>query len=136
MFDIDVSDARRVVLVRFHGQLGEADFSGLDRIGTQTRSEAQYDCIFDMTGVERVDLATEFVVKRGELPQAFKDHQRIYVVPQDDLKLLVKLYAAYQASKGWRPPEIVGSLDEALSRLAIGLSDFRRLPPETVKLPS
>jgi hypothetical protein len=127
MFDIDVSEARLVVLVHFHGLLREEDFSALDRAGTAMGCEAQYDCIFDLTRVERVDLATEFVAQRGELPQAFKDRQRIYVVPQDDLKLLVRLYAAYQASKGWRPPEIVRTLDEALRLLSVTLPDFRRL---------
>ena len=127
MFDIDVSEARQVVLVRFRGLLREEDFSALDRVGIAMGCAAQFDCIFDLTHVERVDLATEFVAQRGELPQAFKDRQRIYVVPQDDLKLLVRLYAAYQASKGWRPPEIVRSLDEALGRLSVTLTDFRRV---------
>ena len=70
-----------------------------------------------MTNVEKSHLATDFVSQRGELPQAFTDRERIYVVQQDDLKLLVKLYAAYQASRGWRPPVIVATLDEALARL-------------------
>ena len=45
---------------------------------------------------------------------------------QDDLKLLVKLYAAYQASKGWRPPVIVATLDEALARLGVTVAEFGR----------
>ena len=40
-----------------------------------------------VTAVEKLDLATEFVAKRGELPQAFKDRERIYVVPRDDLEV-------------------------------------------------
>jgi hypothetical protein len=75
--------------------------------------------------VERLDLATEFVAKRGELPQAFKDRERIYVVPQDDLKLLARLYAAYQTAKGWRPPTIVATLEDALARLGVARADFR-----------
>jgi hypothetical protein len=72
-------------------------------------------------------LATDFVAKRGELPQMFKDRERIYVVPQDDLKLLSRLYASYQASRGWRPPVVVRALDEALSKLGVNISDFRPL---------
>jgi hypothetical protein len=77
---------------------------------------AEYDSILDFSSVERLDLATEFVAKRGELPQVF---------PQDDLKLLARLYASYQAAKGWRTPMIVGTLDEALDKLDVTASNFR-----------
>jgi len=50
------------------------------------------------------------------------------VVPQDDLKLLTRLYAAYQTAKGWRSPSIVATLDEALARLGVAQSDFRPVP--------
>jgi hypothetical protein len=125
MFHIDVCDSRQVVLVRFHGELAEEDFRALDRLAAEARSRSRYDCIFDLSAVERVELAAEFVAQRGALPQAFQDRERIYVVPQDDLKLLTRLYASYQAAQGWRPPAIVGSLDEALHRLGVQLSEFR-----------
>jgi hypothetical protein len=88
-------EAKQVVLIRFSGELTESDFSGLDRMAGNARGRAEFDCIFDFTAVEKLELATEFVAKRGELPQAFKDRERIDVVPQDDLKLLTRLYAAY-----------------------------------------
>ena len=124
MFDIGVCEAKQVVLIRFSGELTEGDFTGLDRLAGGARGRAEFDCIFDFTAVERIDLATEFVAKRGELPQAFKDRERIYVVPQDDLKLLTRLYAAYQTAKGWRSPSIVATLDEAFARLGVAQSDF------------
>jgi hypothetical protein len=125
MFDIGVCEAKQVALIRFSGELTESDFSGLDRIAGNARGRAEFDCIFDFTAVEKLELATEFVAKRGELPQAFKDRERIYVVPQDDLKLLTRLYAAYQTAKGWRSPSIVATLDEALLRLGVAQADFR-----------
>jgi hypothetical protein len=125
MFDIEICPPRQIVLVRLHGMLSEDDFRSLDGLASQARGRAEYDCIFDLSQVERVDLATEFIAKRGSLPQAFTNRQRIYVVPQDDLKLLVRLYASYQAAQGWRPPAIVQSLDEALAMLGVGLSEFR-----------
>ena len=70
------------MLVRFRGQLTEDDFVGLDKLASDTRGKGPFDCIFDMTGVEKVELSTDFVVKRGDLPQAHKDRERIYVVPQ------------------------------------------------------
>ena len=127
MFDVAVCEPKRVVLIRFRGELVEADFAALDALGRARQGGPPYDVIFDMTNVEKVHLATDFVSKRGELPQAFTDRERIYVVQQDDLKLLVKLYAAYQAAKGWRPPSIVATLDEALARLGATVADFR--PP-------
>ena len=84
-----------------------------------------YDVIYDMSGVEDEPLAVDFVSKRGKLPQANPSRQRLYVVPQDDLKLLVRLYAAYQASAGWAAPMIVATLQEALDRLQIARSDFK-----------
>lgn len=127
MFDIGVCEAKQVVLIRFTGELTEGDFTRLDEMAADARGNAEFDCIFDFTAVERIDLASEFVARRGELPQAFKDRERIYVVPQDDLKLLTRLYAAYQTAKGWRSPSIVATLDEALLRLGVAQADFRRV---------
>jgi hypothetical protein len=129
VFDIEICDARQVVLVLFRGQLGEDDFKGLDALAAEVRGRAEFDCVYDFTAVERIDLATDFVAQRGELPQTYKNRQRFYVVPQDDLKLLVRLYAAYQTSKGWRTPEIVPTLDEALGKLGVTRSDFRPVAP-------
>lgn len=128
MFDIDVCEPRRVVLVRFRGQLTEADFVELDRLAAELRGERAFDCIYDMTDIEKFDLATSFVARRGDPPQTYEDHERIYVVSNDDLKLLVRLYAAYQVNKGWKEPEIVASLGEAMSRLGVSQANFRRLP--------
>jgi hypothetical protein len=124
MFDVELCEPKRVVLIRFRGELAEADFAALDALGREWQGGPPYDVIFDMTNVEKVHLATDFVSRRGELPQAFTDRERIYVVQQDDLKLLVKLYAAYQASKGWRAPIIAATLDEALVRLRVTVAEF------------
>lgn len=128
MFDIDICEPRRIVLVRFRGQLSEADFVELDRLAAELRGERAFDCIYDTTDIEQFDLATSFVARRGDLPQTYKDHERIYVVSNDDLKLLVRLYAAYQVNKGWKEPVIVASLGEAMSRLGVSHADFKRLP--------
>jgi hypothetical protein len=124
MFDVEVCESRRIVLIRFRGELAEADFAALDALGREKQGGPPYDVIFDMSAVERIGLATEFISKRGELPQAFTDRERIYVVQQEDLKLLVRLYAAYQASKGWRTPVIVRTIEEAFGRLGVVGSDF------------
>jgi hypothetical protein len=128
MFDIEVCEARRIVLVRFHGQVTEADFAELDRLAAEQRGRAAFDCIYDMSNVEQFDLTTSFVAKRGDLPQPFVDHERIYVVSNADVKLLVRLYAAYQEAKGWKPPTIVADISEAMSRLGVGPADFSPVP--------
>jgi hypothetical protein len=122
MFAIQICPPRQVALVRFFGELSETDFVGL--IGLAASARVAWDYIFDFTDVERADLAADYVAKRGELPQLFTDRQRIYVVPQPDLKLLVRLFAAYQTSKGWREPEIADSLADAFTRLEVQASDF------------
>ena len=129
MFDFEINEARRVILVRFRGELSESDFAALDAEARNRKGGEQYDCVFDLIDVEKIEVATEFVSKRGELPQAFKDRQRIYVVPQEDLKLLVRLYAAYQAAQGWRPPVIVEKRDEAFEMLGVTPSEFRDVRP-------
>jgi hypothetical protein len=127
MFDVEVCTPKRVVLIRFRGELTAADFSALDAMGREMQGGPPHDVIFDMTNVEKSQVATDFVSQRGELPQAFTDRERIYVVQHDDLKLLVRLYAAYQVSRGWRPPAIVATLEEALVRLGVTVTEFR--PP-------
>jgi hypothetical protein len=122
MFEIQIGAARQIALVRFRKQLSEADFVGL--IGLAAGVRLPWDYIFDFTDIERADLAADYIAKRGELPQLFTDRQRIYAVPQSDLKLLVRLFAAYQTSKGWRPPEIVDLLEDAFPRLGARSSDF------------
>lgn len=134
MFDIEVCEPRQIVLVRFHGLLGEKDFVALDRLAASARGGGKaFDCIYDMTNVEKMDLDPDFAVKRGEIPQAYKDHERIYVVPDDDLKLLLRLYSTYQANKGWKPAVIVRTLEEALVRLDVGRAEFQkvRLDPDS-----
>jgi hypothetical protein len=128
VFDIEICEARGVALVRFHGELTEADFAELDALGSSTRQGPRYDVVYDMSGIERAHLATDFVARRGGLPQANAGHQRLYVVPQDDLKLLVRLYATYQANAGWQPLVLVDTLDEALARLQVARSDFKPYP--------
>jgi hypothetical protein len=125
MFDIEICEAPRIALIRFRGQVTEQDFAALDALARQRQGRDAYDTVFDLTEVEKSDVTTDFVAKRGGLPQVFTNRQRIYVVPQDDLKLLVRLYAAYQEAKGWRPPTVVDSLDEALESLQVTMADFR-----------
>jgi NADPH:quinone reductase-like Zn-dependent oxidoreductase len=128
MFDIEVCEERKVGLVRFFNELTEADFETLDAIGRAAKGASAYDVVYDMSGIEHAHLATDFVSKRGRLPQANAGRQRFYVVPQHDLKLLVRLYAAYQASAGWQPPEVIDTLQEALDRLQVSRSDFKPYP--------
>ena len=127
MFDIAVCESPRIVLIRFTGVLAESDFAALEVSARRTPAAEQYDCIFDYTGVHSVELATDFVSRHGDLPKAFSNRDRIYVVPHDDLKLLMRLYAAYQTAKGWREPAVVTELSAALARFGVSEADFRRL---------
>lgn len=126
MFDIEVCEPRQVVLVRFYGLLGEEDFVALDRLAAAARGGGKaFDCIYDMTSVDKIDLTPDFAVKRGDIPQAYRDHERIYVVPNDDLRLLIRLYATYQANKGWKAAIVVRELEEALTRLNVSRTEFQ-----------
>ena len=126
MFDLSVCESRRIVLIRFTGVLAESDFAALEVSARRTPAAEQYDCVFDFTGVHSVELATDFMSRRGDLPKAFQHRDRIYVVPHHDLKLLMRLYAAYQTAKGWREPAVVTDLGAALAQLGVTEADFRR----------
>ena len=125
MFEIDVCQVRRIALVRFRGQVSEQDWTMLQALAQRRRGRDEYDSILDLTEVERSDVTTDFIATRGALPQVFDNRERIYVVPHDDLKLLVRLYAAYQAAKGWRPPLIVNTIGEAFAYLGVRPEDFQ-----------
>lgn len=58
MFDVEICEAKRVVLIRFRG--GLADFAALDALGREKQAGPPYDVIFDMTDVQKLHLATEF----------------------------------------------------------------------------
>ncbi len=120
-----------IALIRFTGELTEADFTALDLLAAEARGNGHaFDCIFDMTWVTQVDLSPEFVALRGELPQAYPDRERIYVVGKGDLKLLTLFFAGYQARREQREPLVVETLSEAMQRLGVALSDFRPLHTE------
>jgi len=128
MFDIEICESRSISLVSFYGDISNRDFADLDRIARSRSDPRGFHVIYDMSRVEVNNLVTDFVASRGQLPQTFKEFERFYVVPQHDLKLLVKLYIAYQEAQGWRPPVMVETLDEALKRLGVERSEFGKLP--------
>ena len=103
MFDIEICDTKRISLVSFHTDLSARDFVELDRLARQFDGPG-FHCIYDLTRVEVNNLVTDFVASRGQLAQTFPGYERYYVVPQHDLKLLVRLYIAYQMAQGIRPP--------------------------------
>jgi hypothetical protein len=132
--EISIEQSHAVVLVTFRGELAEADFTALETLGRQRQTGPHFDVVFDFSDVRQVDLATEFIASRGQLPQTFSGRERIYVVPQDDLKLLVKLYAAYRQAKGWQAPLVVNTLAEALDKLRVSNRLF--LPVSVPETPS
>jgi hypothetical protein len=130
VFELQVSEHREVLLIRFRGSIAESDFAVLDGLAGRFEGR-QYDCIIDLSDVAGtgmpLEMAAGFVAKRGEIRQAFEGRERLYVVPHHDLRLLTRLYASYQASQGWKEPEIVRTMEEAFARLGVGAADFQPL---------
>jgi hypothetical protein len=125
MFDIEICESRNAILVRFQGELSACDFADLDDQSRKLKDVQQACCIFDMTGVDKVAQSIGILGRHGDLPQAFKERQRIYVVPQPDLKLLVRLYADYQTYRGDQPPQIVEFLEETIALVGVALPPSR-----------
>jgi hypothetical protein len=112
------------VLIRFSGELGESQLATLDGMGKERQGGPPFDVVLDMTAVDKADIATDFIARRGDRPPVFQDRDRIFVVPRDDLRLLIRLFAGYQFARGWRSPLVVESLAEALGHLGVTESDF------------
>ena len=125
MFDLSINELRKVILCRFDEEMTTDDFAMLDEIDRTRREVALYDCIFDLTHVGRIDLPRDFASERAEVPQAFKDRERVYIVSRPELHELVQRYADSQAAKGWRAPVIVETRAEAFARLGVSKADFR-----------
>jgi hypothetical protein len=125
MFDIEICHKPRIVLIRFRGTFSESDLVALEESARSTAAAEHYDCVFDFTRVDTVDLPTDFVSRRGALPAAFRGRERLYVAPHHDVKLLLRLYSGYQASRGWRESTIVESLAEAFLHFGVTAADFR-----------
>jgi hypothetical protein len=125
MFDLSINELRKVILCRFDEEMTTDDFALLDEIGRSRKEIALYDCIFDLTHVLRMDLPQDFATERAEIPQAFKDRERVYIVNRPELRELVQRYADGQAAKGWRTPQIVETRAEAIARLGVSSDDFR-----------
>ena len=124
MYKIEVCPARQIVLIRFSGELDESQLASLDGMGKARQGGPSFDVVFDMTAVDKADIATDFIAKRGDQPPVFPDRERIFVVPRDDLRLLIRLFAGYQFARGWRSPLVVETLAEALLHLGVTESDF------------
>jgi hypothetical protein len=124
MFEIAIHQTRRIALVRFEGEVTEQDLAALDNLASQQSGNTDFDTVIDLTRVTGSTLTTDLISRRGELPRAFKDRERIYVVQHPDLKLLIRLYIAYQEAKGWKAPVLADSLDEALERLQARPNEF------------
>ncbi len=130
MFDVHFCEAKRISLVSFHGELTAQDFAELDRLAREAPAYAGgVHSIYDVTRIKVNALVTDFVAKRGELPQTFTGYERYYVVPHEVLRRLVRLYIDFQAAQGERPPIMVTTLDEALAKLGVERSEFRQIWP-------
>jgi hypothetical protein len=128
MFDVQVCAGRQVALFTFRGEVSGTDFEQLDALAREARGGPSYDLIFDMTAIEKSQLDADLVARRGHVRPADPARTRIYVVPQDDLRLLVRLYAGYQQAMGWPPPLVVATREEAFARLGVTAADFKLAP--------
>ena len=51
MFDVEICESKRIVLIRFRGELTATDFTSLDALGREKQGGSPYDVVFDMTNV-------------------------------------------------------------------------------------
>ena len=128
MFEVQLCESRQVALISFRGEVSAADFEKLDALAREAGGGPTYHLIFDMTAIEKSQLDTDLVAKRGHVRPRDPERVRIYVAPQDDMRLLVRLYAGYQEAMGWPPPLVVATREEAFERLGVTAADFKPVP--------
>ena len=119
-------EARRLLLVRFAGSLGPADFEALT---ADTRAFAQRhggcDGIVDFSAVTSIDLPLDFMRTYSQQSRVMSGFRRVVVAPQAQIFGFARLYGLYQDNQGADQPLVVKTLAEAYAGLDLDAPSFR-----------
>ncbi len=118
-------EARRLLLVRFAGPLGRADFEALT---TDMRAFAQRhggcDGIVDFSAVTSIDLPLDFMRTYSQQSRVMSGFRRVLVAPQPQMFGFARLYGLHQDNQGADQPLVVKTLAEAYVGLDVDAPSF------------
>jgi hypothetical protein len=113
-----VDRKRRIVLVRYSSELSVKNLAELDAMAAAFAArEGPMDGIIDFSDMPTSDIPAAVVTDRGKMPRRMSGHRRIFIVSNELAFGMLRIYGAYQDSHGEDVPDIVYSLDEALTAL-------------------
>ena len=133
MIDFLFDDANRLLLVRYRLALTIANLDRLDReLRAFFGSHALCDTIIDFSQVPNDDVDTTVVIDRAHRASRAPGTTRRVFVVKDQLQYgLMRIYRARQEARGFTAPDLVLSVDEALSLLGVKEPDFKVVPRQS-----
>jgi hypothetical protein len=109
---------RRIVLVCYSSELSVKNLAELDAMAAAFAArEGPMDGIIDFRDMPTFNVPAVVVADRGKAPRRMSGRRRIFIVKDKLAFGILRIYGAYQDNHGEDVPDIVYSLDEALTAL-------------------
>lgn len=109
---------RRIVLVRYSSELSAKNLAELDAMAAAfVAREGPMDGIIDFSNMQTFNVPAAVVTDRGKASRRMSGRRRIFIVKDKLAFGMVRVYGAYQDNVGEDVPDIVYSLEEALTLL-------------------
>lgn len=129
MIALEFEDTYRILRVRFSGVLASEDIWQVDQVVTRTIvwGGPLHGLLLDFSAIQAVGVPRSFIALRARLPFMSPDCERVFVVPNPELRELVQTYAELQQGYGFKPPHVVDSMSAACELLHLDRPDFQPL---------
>ena len=118
MIELLFSRTPRVMLARFRVELTPENMLALDTLVVKFIACAgTADTIVDYSGVPNAPFLTSMIAEAARKAPRMLGRRRFYVADDMVIYGMCRLYSIYQEVNGFDPPEVVRTIDEALSAL-------------------
>jgi hypothetical protein len=129
MFTLEFDRTHNVLLTRFSGMLLPDDIRNLDQaLRLVVRDHGPVRRVLDFSDVSTVAIPESFLGSRSRLAQISLGQAHVFVVPQEELLVLVRRYVRQQRDDGNPEPAIVPTIGEAYVVLNIVAPHFATVP--------
>jgi hypothetical protein len=129
MFTLEFDRTHNVLLTRFSGVLLPDDIRNLDQaVRLFVRDHGLVRRVLDFTGVSTVAIPESFLGSGSRLAQISLGQAHVFVVPQEELLVLVRRYVRQQHEDGNPEPTVVPTIGEAYVVLNISAPHFAPVP--------
>lgn len=118
MFILAFNDKYRVLKSTIVGVLSSDLLRQLDlAVVAFTARHGPNHGLIDFSTIDAIAVPLSRLSSRGRQPQISPGWKRVIVAPRSDLIDWARTFGEYQSAAGYRPPVVVGSLDEAYRAL-------------------